>query len=84
MRPVIRTKDDLLLEQAVVLRSVAFELEQLAGEPSRMPPPPLRPKISWHESIRAKRVSLPAAGGWAAAIALAVELVRVVLEHAAR
>lgn len=80
MRAIIRTKDQVLLEQAAALRSAALELEQLCGDPSYMPPPPRQPHVSWHQSLRAKKISVPAAG-WAAGIALAIEILHVVVEH---
>lgn len=77
----IQTKDEALLEKAALLRSVAGELEQLCDDPSHMPPPPAPPRRSLHDSLRAKSVSKYQAGGYAAGLALAIELARVVLEH---
>ena len=86
MRPTIRTKGQALCDIAATLRLQADDLEQLADpdDPSHMPPPPRRPRLSWHESIRAKKISMPAAGGWAAAAILVAELLRVVLEQMGR
>jgi hypothetical protein len=84
---VIRTKEGALYTLAARLRSDADELEQLASDSSSyMPPPPLVARhLSFRQksirAIRAKRISLPAAGGWAAVIALTVELLRALLEH---
>jgi hypothetical protein len=78
--PVIRSRDQAICEQAATLRAVAAELEQLTDDPSHMPPPPPAPRFSMR-SLRAKRVSLPAAGGYAAGLAVAIEVARVVLEH---
>jgi hypothetical protein len=75
---MIRTKEQVLSEKAAELRSVAFELECIADDPSHLPPPP--PRFSL-QAMREKRVSAVAAGGWAAVLALVIELLRVTLEH---
>jgi hypothetical protein len=78
----LRSRDQALLELAARLRAGAAELEQLCDDPSHMPPPPAAPRSrSLHDSLRAKTVSKYQAGGWAAGIAIGIELARVVLEH---
>lgn len=78
MRPVVRTKDQVLYEKASELRAVALELEYLTDDPSFLPPPPRRFSL---QSMREKRVSPIAAGGWAAVLALAIEFLRIALEQ---
>ena len=77
MRAVIRTKDQVIIEKAGELRAIALELEYLTDDPSHLPPPP---RFSLR-SMREKRVSPIAAGGWAAVLALAIEFLRVALEQ---
>ena len=81
MRPVIRTKDQAIAEAAADLRIVAARLEDLAGEhdrasilPPSFPSPPPRPSLA--QTLRAKRISLPATGAWVAVATLAIEVVR--------
>lgn len=77
MRAVIRTKDQVIVEKAAELRAIAVELEYLTDDPSHLPPPP---RFSLR-TMREKRVSAVTAGGWAAVLALAIEFLRVALEH---
>jgi hypothetical protein len=81
VRPVIRTKDQAIAEAAADLRIVAARLEDLAGErdrvsmlPPSFPSPPPRPSLA--QTLRAKRISLPATGAWVAVATLAIEVVR--------
>ena len=47
-------------------------------------PPRVPRNLSWHEKVREKKVSLPAAGGYTAGVVIVVEILRSVAEHFAR
>lgn len=79
MRPVIRTKEQALVDAAGSLRAIARNLDELAtdGEsilPPAFPSPPPRPSLV--DSLRAKRISLPATGAWVAVATIVVEIAR--------
>ena len=83
MRPVIRTKGQAIAQAAGELRAVARQLDELCDEPdtvSMLPPafpsPPPRPRPSLMDTLRAKRMSVPAAGAWVAVATLVIEIVR--------
>lgn len=81
VRPVIRTKEQAIAEAAGELRVIATRLELYCDDvadgsilPPAFPSPPPRPSLA--QSLRAKRISLPATGAWVAVATLVVEIVR--------
>ena len=81
--PVIRTKEHAIAECAGELRILAARLEEYADDvadrtssilPPAFPSPPPRPSLA--QSLRAKRISLPATGAWVAVATLVIEIAR--------
>lgn len=84
MRPVIRTKEQAIAQAAGELRAVARQLDALCDDepdsvsmlPPAFPSPPPRPRPSLMDTLRAKRMSVPAAGAWVAVATIVIEIVR--------
>ena len=81
--PVIRTKEHAIAEAAGDLRIIASKLDEYVNDndrvsmlPPAFPSTPRPPRPSLVDSLRAKRISLPATGAWVAVATLVVEIVR--------